>query len=142
MESRTDQASRVINEIKGSYRCRVTNEFSTTDSEYAILDVYKLPRFTYTPRNKTLAAGQRVKLSCDAVGYPDPQISWSHSSHHWDRLDPSGSLGMLTVIHLYRDIIYQTFLILNFIQRQRKSLMTVTILFKTVLVQPLMILMR
>ena len=84
----------VGDDAKGAYRCKVTNNVAEAISQNAILDVYILPQFTYTPRNKTVSLGKKVDLTCDAaIGIPTPKIYWQRANDitFWNRYDESSA---------------------------------------------------
>ena len=84
----------VGDDAKGQYRCKVTNKIAEAISNIAILDVYILPQFTYTPRNKTVSLGKKVDLTCDAaIGIPTPKIYWQRANDitFWNRYDESSA---------------------------------------------------
>ena len=74
---------KVNQDVSGTYRCRVVNNFAQADSEEAELTVHKLPAFTTTFKNKTVEVGKTVKFRCNAHGHPEPEIQWHHSGM-WD----------------------------------------------------------
>ncbi|GBP28276.1 Leucine-rich repeats and immunoglobulin-like domains protein 3 [Eumeta japonica] len=60
----------------GKYQCVVSNNFGTTYSTKAKVNIVTYPRFTKTPSNVTVNTGETVTLNCAAVGDPTPEISW------------------------------------------------------------------
>lgn len=38
---------------------------------------YEAPKFTYTPRDRSYREGASVKLNCEVLGQPRPQIKWT-----------------------------------------------------------------
>ncbi|CAB3242050.1 unnamed protein product [Arctia plantaginis] len=60
----------------GKYQCVVSNNFGTTYSTKAKVNIVTFPRFTKTPTNVTVKTGETVTLNCAATGDPPPEISW------------------------------------------------------------------
>lgn len=60
----------------GKYQCVVSNNFGTTYSTKAKVNIVTFPRFTKTPTNITVKTGETVTLNCAATGDPPPEISW------------------------------------------------------------------
>ncbi|XP_013186498.2 leucine-rich repeats and immunoglobulin-like domains protein 3 [Amyelois transitella] len=60
----------------GKYQCIVTNNFGTTYSSKAKVNIVTFPRFIQTPTNVTAKTGDTVTLNCAATGDPPPEISW------------------------------------------------------------------
>lgn len=60
----------------GKYQCVVSNNFGTTYSSKAKVNIVTFPRFTQIPTNITVKTGDTVKLICAASGDPTPEISW------------------------------------------------------------------
>ncbi|KAJ8722802.1 hypothetical protein PYW07_003982 [Mythimna separata] len=60
----------------GKYQCVVGNNFGTTYSTKAKVNIVTFPRFTKTPTNVTVKTGDTVTLNCAATGDPPPEISW------------------------------------------------------------------
>ncbi|XP_022099227.1 hemicentin-2-like isoform X2 [Acanthaster planci] len=63
----------------GFYTCQATNEWGSNTAS-ALLTVAEAVQplvFTTTPADKSVAVGSRVTLQCNAVGSPDPVITWS-----------------------------------------------------------------
>lgn len=60
----------------GKYQCVVSNNFGTTYSTKARVNIVTFPRFSKTPTNVTVKTGETVKLNCAATGDPPPEISW------------------------------------------------------------------
>lgn len=60
----------------GKYQCVVTNNFGTTYSSKAKMNIVTFPRFIKTPTNVTVKTGETVTLNCAATGDPTPEISW------------------------------------------------------------------
>ncbi|KAG7307200.1 hypothetical protein JYU34_007353 [Plutella xylostella] len=60
----------------GKYQCVVTNNFGTTYSSKAKINIVTFPRFIKTPTNVTVKTGETVTLNCAATGDPPPEISW------------------------------------------------------------------
>lgn len=60
----------------GKYQCVVSNNFGTTYSTKAKVNIVTFPRFLKTPVNVTVKTGETVTLNCAATGDPPPEISW------------------------------------------------------------------
>nr|XP_050845973.1 basement membrane-specific heparan sulfate proteoglycan core protein isoform X24 [Vespula vulgaris] len=62
----------------GSYVCSATNEVGSA-SEIAHIEVQSIPVITIEPRTGILQVklGDRVRLTCSAVGHPQPNVAWS-----------------------------------------------------------------
>lgn len=60
----------------GKYQCVVSNNFGTTYSTKARVNIVTFPRFIQTPTNVTVKTGDTVTLNCAATGDPTPEISW------------------------------------------------------------------
>lgn len=60
----------------GKYQCVVSNNFGTTYSSKAKVNIVTFPRFIQTPTNVTVKTGETVTLNCAASGDPPPEISW------------------------------------------------------------------
>uniref|UniRef100_A0A2A4JQA6 Ig-like domain-containing protein n=1 Tax=Heliothis virescens TaxID=7102 RepID=A0A2A4JQA6_HELVI len=60
----------------GKYQCVVSNNFGTTYSTKAKVNIVTFPRFTKMPTNVTVKTGETVTLNCAATGDPPPEISW------------------------------------------------------------------
>ncbi|KAI8435132.1 hypothetical protein MSG28_003509 [Choristoneura fumiferana] len=60
----------------GKYQCVVSNNFGTTYSSKAKVNIVTFPRFTKAPLNITVKTGETVTLNCAATGEPTPEISW------------------------------------------------------------------
>lgn len=60
----------------GKYQCIVSNNFGTTYSNKAKINIVTYPRFTKSPTNITVKTGETVTLNCAAIGDPTPEISW------------------------------------------------------------------
>lgn len=60
----------------GKYQCVVSNNFGTTYSSKAKVNIVTFPHFTKAPLNITVKAGETVTLNCAATGEPTPEISW------------------------------------------------------------------
>lgn len=60
----------------GKYQCIVSNNFGTTYSNKAKVNIVTFPRFTKSPTNITVKTGDTVTLNCAATGDPTPEISW------------------------------------------------------------------
>lgn len=60
----------------GKYQCVVSNNFGTTYSSKAKVNIVTFPRFIQTPTNITVKTGETVTLNCAATGDPPPEISW------------------------------------------------------------------
>lgn len=68
--------SNVTDSDSGKYQCVVSNNFGTTYSTKAKVNIVTFPRFTKTPTNVTVKTGETVTLNCAASGDPPPEISW------------------------------------------------------------------
>ncbi|XP_059054208.1 leucine-rich repeats and immunoglobulin-like domains protein 3 [Achroia grisella] len=66
----------VTHSDSGKYQCIVSNNFGTTYSSKAKLNIVTFPRFLKTPTNITVKTGETVTLNCAATGDPTPEISW------------------------------------------------------------------
>ncbi|CAH0406566.1 unnamed protein product [Chilo suppressalis] len=60
----------------GKYQCIVSNNFGTTYSSKAKVNIVTFPKFIKTPTNVTVKTGETVTLNCAATGDPTPEISW------------------------------------------------------------------
>ncbi|XP_043503640.1 basement membrane-specific heparan sulfate proteoglycan core protein isoform X1 [Polistes fuscatus] len=62
----------------GSYVCSATNEVGST-SAIAHIEVQSIPVITIEPRSGILQVklGDKVRLTCSAVGHPQPNVAWS-----------------------------------------------------------------
>ncbi|XP_072747226.1 uncharacterized protein [Anoplolepis gracilipes] len=60
----------------GKYQCMVTNNYGTTYSAKAILNVLVYPSFSKIPHDIRVNAGSTARLECSAEGQPSPQIAW------------------------------------------------------------------
>ncbi|XP_029664962.1 leucine-rich repeats and immunoglobulin-like domains protein 3 [Formica exsecta] len=60
----------------GKYQCMVTNNYGTTYSAKAILNVLVYPSFSKIPHDIRINAGSTARLECSAEGQPTPQIAW------------------------------------------------------------------
>lgn len=60
----------------GKYQCVVSNNFGTTYSSKAKVNIVTFPKFIQTPKNVTVKTGETVTLNCAATGEPTPEISW------------------------------------------------------------------
>lgn len=60
----------------GKYQCIVSNNFGTTYSSKAKINIVTFPKFIKTPTNVTVKTGETVTLNCAATGDPPPEISW------------------------------------------------------------------
>ncbi|CAG9783649.1 unnamed protein product [Diatraea saccharalis] len=60
----------------GKYQCVVSNNFGTTYSSKAKVNIVTFPKFIKTPTNVTVKTGETVTLNCAASGEPTPEISW------------------------------------------------------------------
>lgn len=60
----------------GKYQCIVSNNFGTTYSSKAKVNIATFPRFIKTPTNVTVKTGETAPLNCAATGDPPPEISW------------------------------------------------------------------
>ncbi|EFN74858.1 Leucine-rich repeats and immunoglobulin-like domains protein 3 [Camponotus floridanus] len=60
----------------GKYQCMVTNNYGTTYSAKAMLNVLVYPSFTKIPHDIRANAGSTARLECSAEGQPSPQIAW------------------------------------------------------------------
>lgn len=66
----------VTHSDSGKYQCVVSNNFGTTYSTKAKVNIVTFPRFIKTPLNVTVKTGDTVTLNCAATGDPPPEISW------------------------------------------------------------------
>ncbi|CAG5115947.1 unnamed protein product, partial [Candidula unifasciata] len=62
--------------MAGRYQCVVANDFGSTFSQKAYLNVYVYPVFLKVPKDVTVKAGKPAELKCAATGQPTPVISW------------------------------------------------------------------
>ena len=60
----------------GRYSCVAVNAAGNA-SVHFVLNVAVAPKITEEPRRVIVKAGERVELPCEAVGVPEPQISWT-----------------------------------------------------------------
>ncbi|KAJ2952841.1 hypothetical protein O0L34_g7208 [Tuta absoluta] len=60
----------------GKYQCVVSNNFGTTYSTKAKVNIVTFPTFKQMPMNVTVKTGETVTLNCEATGDPTPEISW------------------------------------------------------------------
>ncbi|RMX58472.1 hypothetical protein pdam_00022152, partial [Pocillopora damicornis] len=63
----------IIRMDSGEYQCMATNMLGNVSSRVATLD---LPLITIHPERKTPMQGEKITLSCNATGNPEPSISW------------------------------------------------------------------
>lgn len=61
---------------EGFITCQVRNRYGSTSSDAAELSMFQYPGFAKKPKNQTVALGDDVRLTCDAIGYPAPLVSW------------------------------------------------------------------
>ncbi|CBY24981.1 unnamed protein product [Oikopleura dioica] len=61
---------------EGFIKCQVRNRYGSTVSNLAELSLFQFAHFLSTPRNQTVEVGDNVKLNCNAIGYPEPLVSW------------------------------------------------------------------
>ncbi|CAG5098433.1 Oidioi.mRNA.OKI2018_I69.XSR.g15663.t1.cds [Oikopleura dioica] len=61
---------------EGFIKCQVRNRYGSTVSNLAELTLFQHAHFLSTPRNQTVEVGDTVKLNCNAIGYPEPLVSW------------------------------------------------------------------
>ncbi|XP_076469744.1 uncharacterized protein LOC143300070 [Babylonia areolata] len=66
----------VQDNMAGHYQCVVSNQFGSSFSQKARINVYVFPVFIKKPIDITVKAGQSAKLQCSASGQPQPVISW------------------------------------------------------------------
>nr|XP_061790885.1 hemicentin-1-like [Nerophis lumbriciformis] len=59
----------------GDYTCLASNSAGTSSGKVA-LDVGDAPKFTQVPLDIAVDIGSNVTLTCQAHGYPEPQVTW------------------------------------------------------------------
>uniref|UniRef100_A0A670IF80 Hemicentin 1 n=1 Tax=Podarcis muralis TaxID=64176 RepID=A0A670IF80_PODMU len=64
----------------GRYTCTATN-VAGANTHTVNLTVHVLPTFTELPGDLALNKGERLQLTCKAVGVPVPQISWTFNNN-------------------------------------------------------------
>ena len=89
----------------GYYKCSIRNRYDLVRSNLAFLQVHQLPGFTNRLKNQTVVLGEKVKLTCEAKGYPEPVISWTRKNgynfeHVRRRLELSNDARTLTIKNL------------------------------------------
>ena len=82
------QIANVQEKNQGQYQCIASNSLGSVVSEYAALNITKLPSISPNvrpptviarPSNVTVAAFSNATLECLVDGYPQPVISWTYS---------------------------------------------------------------
>ena len=66
----------------GYYKCSIRNRYGHVQSDLGHLNVHQLPGFSKRPRNETVAIDEKVRLTCDAKGFPEPDIIWTRDAGH------------------------------------------------------------
>ncbi|XP_047443825.1 hemicentin-1 isoform X2 [Mugil cephalus] len=59
----------------GDYTCVAVNDAGTSSGKIS-LDVGAAPKFTREPSDVAVDIGSNVTLTCQAQGYPEPQVTW------------------------------------------------------------------
>ncbi|KAI4497448.1 hypothetical protein M0802_007459 [Mischocyttarus mexicanus] len=81
----------------GSYVCLAENEVGTT-SAIAHIEVQSMPVITINPRSESgillYKLGDRVRLTCSAVGHPQPDVAWSKHVNGMPTYDAFSRTGM------------------------------------------------
>ena len=68
-------------DTQGVYECMATSTTGSAKSRSAKIkskkSVHKSrPRFTLAPSDQNVNEGMSVKLNCEAVGVPEPEVTW------------------------------------------------------------------
>ncbi|XP_071821894.1 hemicentin-1-like isoform X3 [Apostichopus japonicus] len=62
----------------GTYLCVATSS-EGRDSMQIEVTVNVPPTITYSPADKEVASGDRLEVTCEASGFPDPEFRWFHN---------------------------------------------------------------
>ncbi|XP_014203572.1 leucine-rich repeats and immunoglobulin-like domains protein 3 isoform X2 [Copidosoma floridanum] len=66
----------ITNIQAGRYQCMVSNNYGTSYSSKAKINVLVYPSFLKKPEDIRVTAGSTARLECSATGSPTPQIAW------------------------------------------------------------------
>ena len=89
----------------GFYKCLIKNQYGHVHSSLAHLQVHQVPGFSTRPKNQTVSLHSKVKLICQAKGYPEPVISWTRDDGYnfeevRGRLELSNDVSTLTIANV------------------------------------------
>ncbi|ESN93121.1 hypothetical protein HELRODRAFT_89299 [Helobdella robusta] len=93
----------------GAYFCRATNLMGQDESNTAYLSFHEVnvlaaPQIVNPPENRTAIINEGVSMSCGTVGFPPPEIRWTHTNiNNRDRLvnhDPRFTVDSSGTLHM------------------------------------------
>ena len=116
--SRLEGGSLVIGSVSksdhGQYQCKAENVAGVRESPSVTLGVHQPPHFIKKPQAVTVAlVGGDLVLECEAVGDPQPRLSWTRAQGHINtdklRSDFLPSVSFLLsllfcLLHLFVDV--------------------------------------